>query len=45
MLGVMILVLLDRYRLERMRHEVDELRLAVETRRVDSGPLIKNDLR
>jgi len=45
MLGVMILVLLDRYRLERMRHEVDELRLAVETRRVDSGTLIKNDLR
>ena len=33
--GVMILVLVDRYRLERLRHEADELRMAVETRRAD----------
>jgi heme exporter protein C len=31
LLPVMILLLVDRYRLERMRHEVDELRLAVES--------------
>ncbi|HXN98535.1 MAG TPA: cytochrome c biogenesis protein CcsA [Candidatus Acidoferrales bacterium] len=31
-MGVMIMVLLDRYRLERLRHEFDELRLEVETR-------------
>jgi heme exporter protein C len=31
LLTVMILLLVDRYRLERMRHEVDELRLAVES--------------
>jgi heme exporter protein C len=29
---VMIVVLIDRYRLERLRHEVEELRLAVEAR-------------
>jgi heme exporter protein C len=37
MLGVMILVLMDRYRLERMRHEVDELRVAIESRSADSN--------
>src|ERR1700678_2326506 len=30
--GVMIIVLFDRYRLERLRHEFEELRLEVETR-------------
>ncbi len=37
--GVMILVLVDRYRLERLRHEADELRMAVETRRADWASL------
>lgn len=32
MLAVMLLVLVDRYRLERMRHELDELRMAAEAR-------------
>jgi len=32
MFGAMIPVLVDRYRLERLRHELDELRLAVESR-------------
>ena len=40
MLPVMILLLVDRYRLERMRHEVDELRLAVEARAADSNPAV-----
>ena len=31
-IGVMIIVLFDRYRLERLRHEFEELRLEVETR-------------
>ena len=31
-MGVMIIVLFDRYRLERFRHEFEELRLEVETR-------------
>ena len=31
-MGVMIIVLFDRYRLERLRHEFEELRLEVETR-------------
>jgi heme exporter protein C len=31
-MGVMILVLIDRYRLERLRHELDELRLAADAR-------------
>ena len=30
-IGVMIIVLLDRYRLERLRHEFEELRIEVET--------------
>jgi heme exporter protein C len=30
-MGVMIIVLLDRYRLERLRHEFEELRIEVET--------------
>ena len=32
MFAVMIPVLIDRYRLERLRHEYDELRLEVENR-------------
>jgi heme exporter protein C len=40
MLPVMILLLVDRYRLERMRHEVEELRLAAEARAADSNPAV-----
>jgi heme exporter protein C len=40
MLPVMILLLVDRYRLERMRHEVEELRLAAEERAADSNPAV-----
>jgi heme exporter protein C len=36
--GVMIPVLLDRYRLERLRHEVDELRFQVENQLTDVSP-------
>lgn len=35
-LGVMILLLFDRYRLERLRYEVDELRLQMESRSLDT---------
>jgi heme exporter protein C len=35
MLAVMVLVLVDRYRLERLRYEVDELRLAADARAAD----------
>lgn len=35
-LGVMTLVIIDRYRLEKLRHEFDELRFAVESRSTDS---------
>ena len=35
--SVMIVVLLDRYHLERLRHEVEELRLAVDARADDSS--------
>jgi len=35
--GVMILLLVDRYRLERLRYEADELRLAVEARAASSN--------
>jgi len=34
-LGVMILLLLDRYRLERLRYELGDLRLEIETRNLD----------
>ena len=36
----MILLLVDRYRLERMRHEVEELRLAVEAQAADSNSAV-----
>jgi hypothetical protein len=35
MFAVMIPVLIDRYRLEKLRHEYDELRLEVENRVTD----------
>ncbi len=34
-LGVMITMLLDRYRLERLRHELGELSLKIESRNLD----------
>ena len=34
-LGIMITILLDRYRLERLRHELGELRLKIESRNLD----------
>jgi len=40
MLPVMILLLVDRYRLERMRHEVEELRLAIEAQAADSNSAV-----
>lgn len=39
-LPVMILLLVDRYRLERMRHEVEELRLAAEEQAADANSAI-----
>src|ERR1700691_5132798 len=40
LLPVMILLLVDRYRLERMRHEVEELRLAAETQAADANSVV-----
>jgi len=40
MLGVAILVLIDRYRLERLRHELDELRLAADFRAANSNSAV-----
>jgi heme exporter protein C len=40
LLPVMILMLVDRYRLERMRHEVEELRLAAETQAADANRVV-----
>jgi hypothetical protein len=39
-LGVMILLVLDRYRLERMRHELSQLRLEIEFRDLDRQSLV-----
>jgi len=39
-LGVMILLLLDRYRLERLRYELGELRLEIETRNLDRQSVV-----
>jgi len=39
--GVMILVLMDRYRLERLRFEADELRVEIESREMDSQPAVQ----
>jgi heme exporter protein C len=44
LLPVMILMLVDRYRLERMRHEVEELRLEVEDRTADSSSVATRSL-
>jgi heme exporter protein C len=41
---VMILVLIDRYRLERLRHEVDELRLAADARGAGSNSVLSKGL-
>lgn len=40
LLPVMILLLVERYRLERMRHEVEELRLAAETQAADANSAV-----
>jgi heme exporter protein C len=40
LLPVMILLLVDRYRLERMRHEVEELRLAAEAQAADANSVV-----
>ncbi|HTZ75962.1 MAG TPA: cytochrome c biogenesis protein CcsA [Candidatus Aquilonibacter sp.] len=37
--GVMILILIDRYRLERLRFELDELRVEIESREMDAQQL------
>ncbi len=43
-MAMMVLVLMDRYRLERMRHELDELRLAADTRGTDSSTVLTKGL-
>jgi heme exporter protein C len=40
MLGIGLLALIDRYRLERLRHELEELRLAVENRGTGSSAVL-----
>jgi len=45
LLGVMILALVDRYRLERLRYEAGELRMAFETRRADLESLSSKGVR
>lgn len=44
-LCLMVLVLVDRYRLESHRHELDELRQEVETRSLDSQPAANRSLK
>lgn len=41
MFGVMVPVLMDRYRLERLRHEVEELRFTVQSRNSSVQPELK----
>ncbi len=43
-MAMMVLVLIDRYRLERMRHELDELRLAADARSADSNIVLTKGL-
>jgi heme exporter protein C len=43
-MAMMVLVLIDRYRLERMRHELDELRLAADARSSDSNIVLTKGL-
>jgi hypothetical protein len=40
--GVMIVVLMDRYRLERLRHEFEELQIEVESR-IAEAPAIARE--
>ncbi len=42
-MGVMIIVLFDRYRLERLRHEFEELRLEVETRDLTPASILDKE--
>jgi hypothetical protein len=39
-----VLVLIDRYRLEGLRHELDELRLSAELRSADSHAILTKEL-
>jgi heme exporter protein C len=41
--GVMIIVLLDRYRLEGLRHEYEELRLEIETRSIAASSTLERE--
>jgi heme exporter protein C len=43
-MAMVVLVLMDRYRLERMRHELDELRLAADARGADSNTVFTKGL-
>jgi heme exporter protein C len=43
-MAMMILVLIDRYRLERLRHEIDELRLSADARGADSNTVLTKGL-
>ncbi len=43
-MAMMVLVLIDRYRLERMRHDLDELRLSVDARGVASNTVLTKGL-
>jgi heme exporter protein C len=43
-MAMMVLVLIDRYRLERMRHELDELRLITDARGADSNTVLTKGL-
>jgi heme exporter protein C len=43
-MAMMVLVLMDRYRLERMRHELDELRLVADARSADSNTVLTKGL-
>ncbi len=45
MLALMLVVLADRSRLERMRHELDELRVAAETRSLSAGPALTSAIK
>jgi heme exporter protein C len=43
-MAMMVLVLIDRYRLERLRHELDELRLVADARGTDSNAVLTKGL-
>lgn len=43
-MAMMVLVLIDRYRLERMRHELDELRLAADARSAGANTVLTKGL-